>query len=81
MLCMDLSEVLAMYGLMDEQATEDVRAHFTNIGCIMEDASAVALIWDAGNPITLPDRYRRVAAAHNQIGIALEKIKAAIEGS
>lgn len=68
-----------MCGYMDEQTPENVRKHFTEIGCIMEDASAVALIWDASDPISLPDRYRRLSAAYNQIGIALEKIKVAIE--
>lgn len=65
---------------MDKPAPESVRTHFTDIGCIMEDASSVALIWDASDPISLPDRYERLVAAYNQIGVALEKIKAAIQG-
>jgi hypothetical protein len=69
-----------MSAVMAKQVDEEVRTHFTDIGCIMEDGSSVALIWDASDLISLPDRYERLVAAYNQIGAALEKIKAAIEG-
>ena len=67
-------------GVMDQQAIDDVRAQFTKIGCIMEDASVTALIWDAVSSLTVDDRYQRLLDAHRHIQTALKKIKSAIQG-
>lgn len=66
---------------MDEQSNMDIRAVFTEVGCIMEDASIIALIWDRANPMPTQDRYQQLLEAHGRIGVALSTIKSAIDES
>ena len=65
---------------MDKHAIEDVRAHFTVIGCIMEDASLVALVWDDTSTESVKIRYQQLKKAHRKIDTALQSIKATIDG-
>ena len=64
---------------MTEHSNDHVRTLFTEIGCIMEDASVIALIWDDAEPITIEGRYQHLRNVHHAIDAALEKIKAAID--
>lgn len=64
---------------MDEKSNDHVRALFTQIGCFMEDASVVALIWDAADALTPKDRLERLTQAHHQIGETLQHIKLNLE--
>lgn len=66
---------------VDKQSYKGARALFTEIGCIMEDASVIALVWDDPNPMSAQDRYQTLSRAHHKINSVLEKIKAAIEGA
>ena len=65
---------------MDKQAIEDVRAQFTNIGCIMEDASVIALIWDRTDLVSIQSKHEQLLQAHHQIDTALKSIKTIIGG-
>lgn len=42
---------------MDNAGIDQLRACFTRIGCIMEDASVVALIWSDATDLTIRDRH------------------------
>lgn len=64
---------------MDEHSDDSVRALFTHIGCIMEDASAVALIWNVLEALTIEDRCERLCQANRQISEALENIVTIID--
>ena len=64
---------------MDEQAHDNARALSTHIGSMMEDASAVALIWNVGEALTIEDRCESLCQAHRQIGEALVQIKTIID--
>ena len=64
---------------MDEKSDNDVRALFTQIGCILEDASVVALIWERTDAMTIEDRYQRLMLANRQISEALANIKSIID--
>ena len=66
---------------MDEKSDNDVRALFTQIGCIMEDASFIALIWERADGMTIEDRYQRLLLANRQIGEALANIKSIIDAN
>ena len=67
---------------MDEQSDDDnVRALFTQVGCIMEDASTTALIWHRAAAVTVDDRYQQLLLASRQIDAALKNIKCIIDGS
>ena len=66
---------------MDEQADDDVRALFTQVGCIMEDASSVALIWHRADAVTVDRRYQQLLLASRQIDEVLKNIKSIIDGS
>ena len=64
---------------MDERSNDDVRALFTQVGCIMEDASVVALIWDPKDAVAVEERFERLSQANQQIEEALQKIKTLLE--
>jgi hypothetical protein len=49
---------------MDENA---VRAHFTEIGCVMEDANVIALMWQANDGLSLADRLSFLQQANRKI--------------
>jgi hypothetical protein len=64
---------------MVKQTDDKARVHFTHIGCIMEDASVVALIWDPADNTTLQSRYERLLETHRQIEEALQQIATMLE--
>lgn len=56
-------------------AKNDVREKFTKIGCVMEDASIVALQWKPGDQIPLRDRLEQIRAANQEISSLLSQIE------
>ena len=65
---------------MTKQSNDHIRTLFTEIGCIMEDASVIALIWDDADPMPAQDRYRALLRANDKIDAALKNVKATIDG-
>lgn len=61
---------------MANDTDDEVRRLFNEIGCIMEDASLIALVWRDGN-LDLNVRYRQTSDAHIKIGELLKRIGAA----
>ena len=60
---------------MTNDTDDEVRRLFNDIGCIMEDASLIALVWRDAN-LDLEARYRQISAAHIKIGERLTQIYA-----
>lgn len=58
---------------MDEQ---ELRELFTEIGCIMEDASVTALVWKRDDTRWMSDRASKLRDACNNISALLETIDA-----
>lgn len=58
---------------MDENA---IRGYFSEIGCIMEDASVLALVWRANDSLSLVDRLGLLLQANAQITNLLDLIAA-----
>ena len=52
----------------------EIRSWFTAIGCIMEDASLIALVWSAEDELDAKSRSRRLSDAHIKIGELLAQI-------
>jgi hypothetical protein len=59
---------------MTKATDDEVRRLFTEIGCIMEDASLVALVWRTYDKLDAQARYRKVSDAHAEIGKLLAQI-------
>ena len=78
---MDLPPQVSMCRVMDERLDDNVRTLFTQIGCIMEDVSVVALIWERADAMTIDDRYQRLLLANYQITEALASIKSIIDAN
>lgn len=53
--------------------SDEVRKLFTEIGCIMEDASHAALIWRDGDGLDLRVRLQILSRAHKEIGNLLSR--------
>ena len=62
---------------MAKPAHDDVRRLFTEIGCVMEDASLIALVWGADDEIDVTARFRKISDAHEKIGQILLQIDSA----
>lgn len=62
---------------MANNTDNDVRRPFTEIGCIMEDASLIALLWSADDELDMLARYREISDAHAKIGELLKQIDSA----
>lgn len=62
---------------MAKPANYDVRKLFTEIGCILEDASVIALMWRDGDGLDPRARIQSLADAHAEIGDLLAKIEKA----
>ena len=60
---------------MAKLETDDLCRLCTEIGCIMEDACLVALVWDAGDGLGVQARIKKLSDAHSEIGILLSQIK------
>ena len=59
---------------MAKPAHDDVRKLFTDIGCIMEDASLIALIWSSTDNLDVRARFQTLSQAHKEIGNLLLRI-------
>lgn len=59
---------------MTNDTDDDVRELYTEIGCIMEDASLIALLWRAEDGLDVAARYREMSNAHAKIGEFLLQI-------
>ena len=73
----DLGDKSSILWCMAKPADDEVRKLFTQIGCVMEDASIVALIWRNGEDLGLRARLQRLSDAHVEIGDLLEQIEKA----
>ncbi len=62
---------------MAKLADDEVRKLFTEIGCIMEDASLVALIWRDADGLDLQARLQILSYAHAEIRDLLAQIEKA----
>lgn len=58
-------------------ANDEARKLFNEIGCIMEDASVVALMWRDGDGLDLRARLQSLLDAHAEIGNLLANIEKA----
>ena len=72
----EFSVVLSIGHAMDER---ELRRLFTEIGCIMEDASLIALVWGADDGLDIRSRYQKLLDAHTKIGKLLSRIDSPIE--
>lgn len=60
---------------MAKLETDDLRRLCTEIGCIMVDASLVALVWDPGDRLGVKARIKKLSDTHSEIGILLSQIE------
>ena len=58
---------------MNEQ---ELRELFTKIGCIMEDASVIALIWTHDDLRLISERAKELRGAYDEIGTLIDVIEA-----
>lgn len=58
-------------------ANDEVRKLFTEVGCIMEDASLVALIWRDADGLDPRARLQILSDTHAEIGDLLAQIEKA----
>ncbi len=70
---MDFGVILSIGHAMDER---DLRSLFTEIGCIMEDASVSAIVWKRDDTRSISDRAGELRDAYNRIGALLDTIEA-----
>ena len=59
---------------MAKLETDEIRRLCTEIGCIMEDACLVALVWDPGDRLGVQARIEKLSEAHMRIGNLLSQI-------
>lgn len=69
-LCMDLRVLVGIGSSMDEQ---QIRSLLTEAGCIMEDASIIALIWKPSYGLTVQARVEHLRAATLKIVALLDR--------
>ena len=62
---------------MANPANDEVRKLFTEIGCIMEDTSIIALIWRDKEDLDMRARLQSLSDAHAEIGDLLDRIEKA----
>ncbi len=53
---------------MAKPVHDDVRKLFTEIGCIMEDASLIAIVWSSTDNLDVRARFREISDAREKIG-------------
>ena len=70
----DFSAKSSICRCMAKLADDEIRKLFTEIGCIMEDASLVALMWRDADGIDLRARLQGLSDAHMEIGNLLARI-------
>lgn len=71
----DISGKSSIRRCMAKPADDEVRKLFTEIGCIMEDASLVALIWGDADGLDPRARLQSLSGAHTEIGHLLAQIE------
>jgi hypothetical protein len=59
---------------MTKATNDEVRKLFTQIGCIMEDASVAALLWKDGDALDVAARYWEISDVHAKISELLSRI-------
>ena len=64
---------------MTEQSNDHIRRLFTEVGCIMEDANFIALVWNDISSSSIEDRYNQLLAANGKVDALLKSIKSAVE--
>ena len=70
----------AVYGLRRDPEhgpamhEQELRRLFTEIGCIMEDASVTALVWARDDKSRISDRAAEIRDAYNKVGALLDTI-------
>lgn len=62
---------------MAKPADDEVRKLFTGVGCIMEDASIIALIWSDADRLDVRARLQSLSDTHAAIGDLLVQIEKA----
>ena len=60
---------------MAKLETDDLCRLCTEIGCIMEDSSLAALVWDPGDRLGVQARIKKLSDTHSEIGILLSQIE------
>ncbi len=70
---LDFGDVRSIGHAMDERK---LRGLFTELGCIMEDASVTALVWQRDDARSRSDRAAELRGAYNKIGALLDTIDA-----
>lgn len=73
----DFSDKSSILKCMAKPANDEVRKLFTEIGCIMEDASIGALVWRDGEGLDLRARLQSLSDAHAGIDDLLAQIEKA----
>lgn len=56
-------------------ANDEARKLFTEIGCIMEDVSLIALVWSSTDNLDVRARFQTLSQAHKEIGDLLLRIE------
>ena len=59
---------------MANPTNDEVRNLFTEIGCIMEDASRIALVWQAADGLNVMARYQKLSDSHAKLSELLSQI-------
>lgn len=72
---MDLSRLVSIGRCMDET---NIRELFTQIGCIMEDATVVALVWSKDDGPAVTGRLEALVKAHDEMGRLLTLLGARV---
>lgn len=73
----DFSHLPSIGSCMAKTDTDEIRKLFMEIGCIMEDASVVALVWDRDHELGIRARFQKLTDAHKCIGDLLSRIDGA----
>lgn len=73
----DFGQEPSMLRPMATASNEDTRKLYTKIGCIMEDASLIALVWRADDETDVAVRIRKISEALEKIGQLLLQIDSA----
>lgn len=60
---------------MAHDTDDGIRAMFTEIGCIMEDASLIALVWGKADVLDIRARWERLSEANTRVTELLEQIE------
>ena len=70
---MDFGGIPSMVPAMDKQ---ELRRLFTELGCIIEDASVTSLVWSRDDTRSISDHAAVLRGAYSRISALPDKIKA-----